>query len=314
MQRFPAPWDRALRWTTALAVIAVAGASLFLLWSAEEELRFLLGPIGLLLLAVPLGAWLLAPVGYRIEDPALWVERRLRPVRIPLAGLEAVELLPDRSIGGLLRIGGSGGLFGWFGSYWSSRFGALRMYATRTRDLVLVDSAAGRFVLSPSPPLGFVEALLSRAPQARRGLPSGAPRRMPRSAWLPLALLAAGLPLLVGTILAAAWAYGPCGAKVGAEAVVVERNWAGPLALPFSTIREARRVEPAEWRGLRRTAGTAMGSVAYGRFESPALGRFQLYAWRRGDGLLLETGEGRVVLTPEEPDRFLAELRARLPR
>ena len=62
------------------------------------------------------------------------------------------------------------------------------------------------------------------------------------------------------------------------------------------------------------TGTSGFGSVAFGRFRSSTLGDFQLYAWGRGPWVLLETDGGPVVLTPEEPARFLAEVRAGMGR
>jgi hypothetical protein len=59
--------------------------------------------------------------------------------------------------------------------------------------------------------------------------------------------------------------------------------------------------------------GTSLpGGVAYGRFSSSALGTFQVYAWRGGPLVKLETADGPVVLTPDDPEAFLADVRARL--
>jgi hypothetical protein len=55
-----------------------------------------------------------------------------------------------------------------------------------------------------------------------------------------------------------------------------------------------------------------MGQIRYGRFASRELGPFRLYAWRFGPYVLLETDQGRVVLTPDEPERFVATIRERL--
>jgi hypothetical protein len=55
-----------------------------------------------------------------------------------------------------------------------------------------------------------------------------------------------------------------------------------------------------------------MGAVRYGRFGSRELGPFRLYAWRYGPYVLLETDEGRVLITPDDPERFVVEVRERL--
>ena len=85
------------------------------------------------------------------------------------------------------------------------------------------------------------------------------------------------------------------------------------MALPLPEIRSAEVLAPQSGRRWWRTNGTAMGAVRYGRFASRELGPFRLYAWRYGPYVLLETAAGRVVLTPDDPERFVAELRAKLP-
>ncbi|HSN91266.1 MAG TPA: PH domain-containing protein, partial [Anaeromyxobacteraceae bacterium] len=79
---------------------------------------------------------------------------------------------------------------------------------------------------------------------------------------------------------------------------------ASPLEIPIAGIREAEVLPPEALRGLRRVAGYSGGGVHHGRFRSDALGSFRLYAWRGGPWVLLETSDGRVVLSPEEPERF----------
>jgi len=126
--------------------------------------------------------------------------------------------------------------------------------------------------------------------------------------------LRGSVPLVLAATFGLSWACGPRSAELTEEGVRIERNAAGPVDLPFSGIRSARPLGRAETRGWRRTAGVGLGRLAYGRFRSDALGPFRLYAWRRGPLLLLETEEGKVVPSPDDPDRFLEELRARLAR
>ena len=96
-------------------------------------------------------------------------------------------------------------------------------------------------------------------------------------------------------------------------ASVVERRWFADVVIPLAEVRRASALAPDQRRGWRRTAGTSLpGGVAYGRFASPALGAFQLYAWRSGPMVLLATDRGPVVLTPDDPQAFLAEVQARL--
>jgi hypothetical protein len=320
VSRFSAPWDRTLKVTTGIvsSVLVLVAASLIVLpalgGAEAEELRpILLGP-AILVAAIAPAAWLLGPRGFAIEGGALVVERPLWPVRIPLGSIRAVELLPEGSLRGAIRVAGSSAFFGYYGRFWSRRLGLFRMYATRRTGLVLVDAGPGRFVLSPWPSDGFAQALLARAPRAERTAPPPPPGGMPRAAWIPLAAAAVAIPVLLGGVLGASWALGPRGAAVEEGAVVIERNWASPVELPLSSIREARLLHPEERRGWRRVSGVAMGRLAYGRFSSRGLGRFRLYAWRDGPCVLLELDGDRVVLTPDDAGRFLDDLRRRTGR
>jgi hypothetical protein len=71
---------------------------------------------------------------------------------------------------------------------------------------------------------------------------------------------------------------------------------------------------PEYARRLRRVSGTYAGDVRYGHFRSRELGDVQLYAWRPGPYVLLETSRGRVVLTPDDRDAFVEAVQAALRR
>lgn len=68
---------------------------------------------------------------------------------------------------------------------------------------------------------------------------------------------------------------------------------------------EARRLAPQEIAHLE-TLATAGGLVAgTGGFDSHLLGELELYASDLGNAVLLDWGETRLVLTPDEPDVFV---------
>ncbi|HYG69528.1 MAG TPA: PH domain-containing protein, partial [Anaeromyxobacteraceae bacterium] len=173
MRRFVAPWDRSLKISTALvgAVLVGVGVGVPALIAASGEgadRLVLLLPAGISLLVAALAA-ALAPRAFAIEGPALRVERPLFPVTIPLRPVRAVALLPPGATRGALRLAGTSGFFGHYGRFRSAALGAFRLYATRRDGLVLLDTDAERFVLSPRDPERFAEAVLAVAPNARRG-------------------------------------------------------------------------------------------------------------------------------------------------
>ena len=314
--RFSAPWDRTLRLSTALALALLAGVAAALLYVASRTgaAGWAIGVgVTLLLGAVAFLSWALAPRGFAVERGAVHVLRALRPVSIPIAAVRAVGALPPRPLRGMLRLGGSGGLFGFYGRFWNRRLGAFRLYATRLEGLVRLDTDAERFVLSPGDPERFLAELAALRPDAAAAGALPPERRpMPRRTKLALVALVAVVPLALAAVLLASFAFAPRGVSVGPAAIVVERRWAGPDEIPLADVRGATVLPPEALRGVRRTAGFALGATAYGRFQSPYLGCFQLYAWRHGPAVLVATEGERLVLTPGDPQRFGDEVNAAL--
>jgi hypothetical protein len=262
-----------------------------------------------------LAAWSLAPRAFLLDGGELVVDRPLFPVRVPLASVRGVSLVSRAQAGALVKVAGAGGVFGHYGRYWSRGLGAFRLYATRRDPLVVVDTDAGRFVLTPATPERFVEALGRRAPGAARNPAGTGPTGSPGTPWKPLLAVAFGVPLLIGVILGVAWGRAPCAVTLEADAIRIDRRWGGPERLPLAHIRGVEPLTPEQARGWWRVDGVGgLGGTSYGRFRSDRLGPFTLHAWRRGPYVLLETAGGKVVLTPDDPDAFVTGLRARLGR
>jgi PH (Pleckstrin Homology) domain-containing protein len=76
---------------------------------------------------------------------------------------------------------------------------------------------------------------------------------------------------------------------------------------------QARRLTSQEIDHLTRLATTGGVVAGSGGFDSSQLGEFDLYASDLGNAVLLDLGEERLVLTPDEPDEFVAALAGRAP-
>jgi len=318
MERFPSPWDRGLRiasWILTAVLTAVAlGLVAAGLHTSGPELElfwpFLIAPT--ICAFILLGSALLAPRGFSLQSDELVVERLLLAVRIPFRSIRAVDFIAGDALVGAIRVAANGGLFGYVGRYWSRARGPFRLYATRRDRLVRVESDAAVYLLSPEPPDRFIAALLASAPSARRS--PGEPRV---DSHRPSPVRAIALALAIGALIfagiaALTWGLAPCGAEVTADSIRIERNWASPREIPITSVSSAEKLHPGycgRWQKVNGTAG--LFGVAYGIFTSRALGRFHLYAWRREGCVLLETTEGRVLITPDEPEAFLAALQSR---
>jgi hypothetical protein len=318
--RFEARWDGKLRATTVAitAVLAiVAGVLLVLGWrDRDPTVAVLTGGIALGFAAIVLASRALAPIGFAVEGSEVKVlRRRARPLVIPLSRVRAAG--PYGTFLGAIRLGGSGGLFGWYGRHWSRALGQFRLYATRTLDLVQLDTPEGRWILSPDQPERFLQEVLARAPAAELVPAQGPHARhpLPRAAWLRLAALLAIPLVLVGAVVLVSAAWAPRGVAVDRWSIQIQRRWVEPLEIPISSVRAVEVLGRERIGQVRKVTSFSDGSGAvWGRFRSDVLGEFRLYSWRRGCWVLVETGEERVVLTPGDPDRFVADVREGLAR
>ena len=113
------------------------------------------------LILVCLGCYLLAPVGYALSDGRLTVYSRVHRKQfdqvIRCARIEQPN--PWKMWVGI-RLFGNGGLFAGQGFFWNRMFGVFRAYVTSARpaDMVLVETAKRKILISPRDPQAFVQA------------------------------------------------------------------------------------------------------------------------------------------------------------
>ena len=71
---------------------------------------------------------------------------------------------------------------------------------------------------------------------------------------------------------------------------------------------QSRRLDSTEIEHLERLASAGGIVAGSGGFDSHLLGEFELYATDLRNSVLIESPESRFVVTPDEPDAFLAAL------
>jgi len=147
-----APLGRATRILTVIA-LAIIGAVLAAVLSAgtDEPLapRLIIATV---LAAVVLASWALAPKGYATAPGRLVVRRRGARPRTYATRPE----LPVRWRMRGLRLLGSGGLFGHFGTFWTRGLGRYKAHVTDPARTVLVTTAQGPVLISPADPETFL--------------------------------------------------------------------------------------------------------------------------------------------------------------
>ena len=316
--RFAAPWDGRLRLTTGAICVTFVLAAGVLVWLARTD-----GDSGATIVAIG-GAGLLGgmvvlsglhyPIANALEGGTLRILRRLRPREIPLSRVRAAGPVGP-VLRGAVRLGGSSGLFGWFGRYWTRSLGQLDAYATRTVGLVQLDTPEGRFILSPEPADAFLDEVLAHAPGAARVPTEGPHARhpIPRRTWVRLAALLLGILAIVAAIVVGSFGWAPEGVTVDHFQIAIARRWVEPVEIRIADVRKVEIVSAGRVGRVHKIAGFVdPRGRAWGRFRADGLGEFRLFAWRRGPWVLLDTEDGKIVLTPDDPENFVGEVGAAL--
>ena len=147
-----------------------------------------------------------------------------------------------------------------------------------------------RFAAPWSPLLGFVAAVLALA---------------------GFAVVAVGEPVaiaILAAVLVAAAALAVRGYVVEPDAVLVRRpGWTTRLDLAGLASVEA---DPDAFRGSIRTFGIGGPFAFVGRYRSRGLGGFTAYATDRARSVVLRWPDRTVVVTPDDPDTFVAAVEA----
>ncbi|MCZ6726296.1 MAG: PH domain-containing protein [Acidobacteria bacterium] len=79
------------------------------------------------------------------------------------------------------------------------------------------------------------------------------------------------------------------------------------LPLPLLAPR-ARRLDEAERAHIAKLASNGLLLAGTGGFDSHLLGEFNLHATDLANAVLVDTGDSRVVVTPDDPAAFLLAL------
>jgi len=159
MYKFKAPYDKLVQiitWGTILLLAAI-----FLIIALGNEVPswfkvFLLIVFGAILYIT--NAY--SPLGYEIEQESVIVRRISHPVIIKLEKIQEVKIDPEAATLKAIRCG-SGGLFGFFGTFYSGRLKVHKRYITSRKNSVVI-VAHKNYVISPEKPDLFVQLLQER--------------------------------------------------------------------------------------------------------------------------------------------------------
>lgn len=305
MREFPASYDSMAKAVSALvSVVIFAGPFLAQFW-----------PMWLFSAIVLILCYGYSPRGYLVGQGSIRVRRFLKDAEIPLERVLAVRRATPEDLKWAIRLWGSGGFFGYYGIFRTSKLGKCTWYSTRRTAQVVVITETQTALFSPDDIDGFLTAVRAEAP----GMipppleePAIAPRTGAGSyAWI---LAAVALPGLLLGIAAVTYSPGLPDINLTRDTLEIrDRFYPVTLARDSVDLAAARTItiSDPEWRIKRRTNGFANSHYRSGWFLAANGKTVRMYRATGNTLVLLPArGEGdTVLLEVAGADDFLSRIR-----
>ncbi len=167
MKEFSASLDKRSKLFTILGFILIVFVvgQLFLSPDIQSKMNsvvldlVLVSP--LLVLVVP---YLFRPLKYIVTSDEIIIKRPIKSYVIKISDVKKIQPVSKEEMGGIIRVFGSGGFFGYFGKFRSKNFGMMKFFATRYSDFVYILTAMGEnIVLTPDDVESFVKEIENNA-------------------------------------------------------------------------------------------------------------------------------------------------------
>jgi hypothetical protein len=154
-QAFGAHHDRMTQIVSACVVVALVAAPLSV---ARAGLIAVFVALGASLTAIAI-AFAFSPRGFEISGEEFRVRRIIGDVVFPLVSLQFAREATPADFRGCVRLWGSGGLFGYYGLFWSKALGKSRWYVTDRSKAIILTNGSQTVLVSPEDRDGFVAAI-----------------------------------------------------------------------------------------------------------------------------------------------------------
>jgi hypothetical protein len=301
---FTASYDR----TTKIVSVVVCAVLLFAGVLTQSALVVCLSALTVVL------SYAYSPRGYALRERSIVVKRLIGGTRIPLEQVREARRTTSDDLRGCMRLWGSGGMFGYYGLFRTSKLKKCWWYVTDRRNTVVVITDATTALFSPDDVDGFLAAIRATAPvpETPAGQLEFRNTGISAGTWIGAAVGAVSLAIVA---LAFLYSPGPPSYTLTADALTIhDRFYPVTLRTADVDIAGIRLVDIAverDWRPTMRTNGFANAHYHSGWFRVASGRKVRMY---RADGtrlvLLPTKGDGAAVLMEvKDPEKFLDELR-----
>lgn len=153
---FQASTDALVRIITIGTSILLLSAIVILYATSGFDLWYAL----LLLMAIFFVAYLYRPLHYNVEQATLSIKRPLNSLDIALSDIKKASLITQDDLGMAIRLFASGGMWGYYGFFYSFKMGKMWWYVTQRQNYVLIQTTDDtQYLLSPDQPEQLINAL-----------------------------------------------------------------------------------------------------------------------------------------------------------
>jgi len=118
--------------------------------------------ISVLFLALIIVSWIYAPQNYVLSNDNLIINRPVNKITVPYSQITQIREISKAELGTLIRVWGSGGFFGFYGRFRSTRMGRMQLYTTSRKNLVLLVTDNGDQILLSPDDLSLVNHIKER--------------------------------------------------------------------------------------------------------------------------------------------------------
>ncbi len=141
--------------TGVMALVAVFGLVVPVV--TDNEIYFVSLPVGAILAIVLLISWCFKPKSYEITDAGLLIHRPAGIVKIGRSRISGVAEVEPKTIRFAIRTFGIGGVFGYFGSFYTSYYGSMTWYVTDIKKpVLLITNDKKKILVSPGDKETFI--------------------------------------------------------------------------------------------------------------------------------------------------------------
>lgn len=252
---------------------------------------------------------------YSFAEGSVVVNRLIGNVRVPLEGIREARPATADDFSGCIRLWGSGGMFGYYGWFRTSRLGTCKWYVTDRSKAVVVRTETQTILFSPDEGDRFLERIRAAAPMS--GSFANQPS-MSGANWAgKMVGTSVGLFLLFGVAPVAAvflYAPGPPSYSLTRDALTIHDRFypvtVSADAVDVGHIRVVDFTQDRDWRPTLRTNGFGTPHYHSGWFRVSSGKTVRMY---RADSkrlvLLPPKGDGAPVLYEvKDPDQFVRSL------